>query len=172
MYSTYTGVDFDFRNPTADQVDISDIGHSLSMQCRFNGHCSDFYSVAEHSCLVARILESMKQPKVVVFEGLLHDAAEAYLTDIPSPIKEVLINYPVYEREVDRTIRKKYGLPETMTPIVKTADCIALATEKRDIIPADHDWGLIQEPADFSIDCLSPKEAKIIFLNMFDKLIS
>ena len=75
---TYTGIQFWPLDPRPEEIDIQDIAHALSLLCRFNGHCQRFYSVAEHSVHVSTILA----PEFGLW-GLLHDAAEAYLSDIP-----------------------------------------------------------------------------------------
>ena len=73
---TYKGVRFDLENPEPSMVGIYDIAHALSMKVRFNGHCSDFYTVAQHSVLVS----DMCSPKNALW-GLLHDAAEMIICD-------------------------------------------------------------------------------------------
>ena len=79
---TYTGKQFWPIDPRACEITIEDIAHALSLQCRFSGHCREFYSVAQHSCLVSSYCIDEDAGW-----GLLHDAAEAYLVDLPRPIK-------------------------------------------------------------------------------------
>lgn len=87
---TYTGRKFYPLEPDAADVNIEDIAHALAMKCRFNGHVKQFYSVAQHSVLMARHIKPTKT-KVSTFYlkmwALLHDAGEAYLADIPRPVK-------------------------------------------------------------------------------------
>src|SRR4051794_32940266 len=80
---TSTGKWFDVFNPNPADVDIEDIVHALSMQCRFTGHTKEFYSVAQHSVLV-----SLTCPSVDALYGLVHDGSEAYLSDIARPVKK------------------------------------------------------------------------------------
>ena len=87
---TFTGKQFYFLDPTRDSIDIRDIAHSLAYTCRYTGHCKRFYSVAEHSILVSYLADDP-------LAGLLHDASEAYITDIASPIKPHLTNYKELE---------------------------------------------------------------------------
>jgi len=82
---TISGRKFPLAEPDPNQIDIEDIAHALSMLCRFNGHCTQFYSVAEHSMHVSHEISND-----LALAGLLHDAAEAYLGDVPSPLKKEL----------------------------------------------------------------------------------
>lgn len=84
---THSGVAFDLLNPQIEQIDAVDIAWSLAMICRYNGHTSRHYSVAEHSLLVSRALARDGYPEGVVLGGLLHDAVEAYIGDISAPLK-------------------------------------------------------------------------------------
>src|SRR5258706_13895138 len=84
---TYSGKQFHILDPQLDEIELYDIAHALSMQCRYTGHCESFYSVAEHCVIV-----SMLVPKEMAIAGLFHDASEAYLTDEVSPVKPHLIN--------------------------------------------------------------------------------
>src|SRR6266496_1501995 len=80
---TYSGELITPLNPDPDDIQIEDIAHALSNQCRFSGHCKQFYSVAEHSCRVSDLCSYEHQ-----LGGLLHDGTEAYLSDIARPIKQ------------------------------------------------------------------------------------
>jgi len=85
---TYTGKTFDYENIESNKIDIIDIAHALSMSCRFNGMCSNFYSVGEHSLLVGLEMEKLHPDnRNLILQALLHDATEAYMPDIPKPLK-------------------------------------------------------------------------------------
>lgn len=123
----------------SDEVDIRDIAHALSNECRFAGHCKAFYSVAQHSVLVAHYL-----PERLKKHGLLHDASEAYLKDMPRPIKHHpgMAFYRQAEARAMEAIWAAFSLPilthhEAM--LLKQADDQALATERRDLkeVPPD-----------------------------------
>src|SRR6266700_4788978 len=86
-------------DPRSGEVFIDDIAHALSMLCRFGGHCIRFYSVAEHSVLLSRVAE----PRFKLW-ALLHDASEAYLADVPRPVKPALVGYKDAEERVQRAI--------------------------------------------------------------------
>lgn len=91
--TTVTGKHFDPVHPETGLIDIFDIAHALSLICRANGHFSRFYSVAQHSIACAREAEARECSDAVVLGCLLHDASEAYLSDVTRPIKEQLPRY-------------------------------------------------------------------------------
>lgn len=129
---TASGKRFDFADLQPEQIDIRDIAQALSNEARFNGHTSHFYSVAQHSVHVSHIV-----PPEDALEGLLHDATEAYMKDIPLPLKRMLPDYKRIEQRVDAVIRARFGLPAQCSASIKHADLIMLATERRDLMPAD-----------------------------------
>src|SRR5690606_1860687 len=87
---THSGYKFDLLNPTAAMVHPADIVHALSMICRFNGHCRRHYSVAQHSLTVVAILALEDRPDDEKLAGLLHDAPEAYISDLTRPLKQAM----------------------------------------------------------------------------------
>lgn len=137
---TFTGKKFHFLNPQPDEICIEDIAHALSNTCRFTGHCSFFYSVAEHSISVAKLTDSL--------EGLLHDASEAYITDISSPLKPLLSNYRDIERRITKAIERQFNLrtePEIHKQ-VKQIDLLQLSIEAEYLIKSKgKDWDFWQE---------------------------
>jgi hypothetical protein len=117
-----------------EDIDPLDIAHSLALQCRFNGHCKRFYSVAEH-CL--RVLRYVRGTTLGPLElehkwALMHDAAEAYMTDIPRPIKRSISGWKGIEEDIERVISERFGIPLPIPDVVKHADGVLLATEARD----------------------------------------
>lgn len=145
---TDSGRKFYPLDPNQEEISIRDIAHALSNQCRFSGHTSEFYSVAEHSLRVCRYLSD--QPRWVQLWGLLHDSSEAYLVDLPSPLKAhpAFEGYLEYERRLMAVICEKYNLPVAMPDVVKHADAVLLSTEARDLMPfvAEHWNGLKAQP--------------------------
>ncbi len=133
---TVSGKRFDYHHPDA-RISITDIAHALSMMCRFGGHIDHFFSVAHHSVLVSQILETTcPQWKL---RGLLHDAHEAYLCDIPSPAKwavneESDKGYEQLADSIQSAILRKYCQDSwSQTPAndeLEYADCIALIMER------------------------------------------
>lgn len=129
---TYSGKEFHFLNPQPEQICIEDIAHALSNQCRYTGHTKRFMSVAEHSYLV-----SLMCPTVPLI-GLLHDASEAYLSDLSRPVKHGTAIGPPYLELEDRVMQAifgKFGLSLPLPPEVKAADNKCLWLEKKKLMP-------------------------------------
>lgn len=165
---TSEGHYFDFLLPELSTVDINDIATGLSQLCRFNGQCSPFYSVAQHSLLV-----SLMVPAEHALVALLHDAAEAYVGDVTAPLKQLLPEYKTIEARVHNAIFKHFGLNPELPPCVKQADLKMLATEQRDLMPPHADeWALIAgvTPSAIKISPMSAEAARGMFLNRFRKL--
>lgn len=162
---TYTGRKFHFLNPTLEEIDIRDIAHALSNMCRFGGHVKKFYSVAEHSLYVSDKCSDENK-----LWGLLHDATEAYLVDIPKPIKGFLTNYVEMENTLMKAIAQKFGLKGEMPVEVKDVDARMLFTEKEQVLHYV-DWRWQLEPYfDLEIECRTPFSAEQLFLNKFTSL--
>lgn len=162
---TYLGNRFYPLEGRIDQVHLEDIAHGLAYQCRFNGQTSEFYSIAQHSLMVADII-SAEHPELRL-AALLHDASEAYLGDVVKPLKALLPDYKDIERRVEEIIAKAYGISDIFNPLIKRADMIALATEKRDLMPhSAEDWSYLKgyEPLRDAITAWSPEQAKRAFL--------
>lgn len=139
---TRSGIEFDLLNPTPAMVRIEDIAHALGNLCRFNGHTSAFYSVAQHSVIVAGAV-----PPDERLEALLHDASEAYIGDMVRPLKRRDHFYQETEKRIMAVIAEKFGL-KPMSPRIKWADERALATERRDLIaPTTRPWGTLEDSA-------------------------
>jgi len=167
---TYTGRKFKPTNPSADDVCIEDIAHALSMQCRYTGHVKEFYSVAQHSVLVSYLCDCE-----YALDGLLHDASEAYLIDIPRPLKQSgkFDAYLDFEKAVTKCICEKFNLEDEEPLSVKYADKLMLATEAQTLMaPLHPEWTNLVNPIPMAIIPLNPKEAKALFLARFYELYS
>lgn len=163
---TYTGRQFTPLDPQLDDIDILDIAHALSLLCRYNGHCRSFYSVADHSVRVSRIV-----PQEDALWGLLHDAAEAYVGDFPRPIKRQMPVFRDLEDRILQVVMQRFGLGWPMPDTVKEADDILLVTEKRDLVKAiDDPWGPVLPPLPETIVPLSPEASEQAFLERFREL--
>lgn len=125
LFETQSFTQVDFANPTAEMIDAIDIAHALAHICRFGGHTYTFYSVAEHSILVAALA-----PKHLKKAALLHDAAEAYIGDVIKPLKNLLGEpYAEIERAFERAIAVKFNVPLADFEAVKPYDKRALELE-------------------------------------------
>lgn len=138
-------------NPRVADIELVDIAHHLSMICRFTGACRSFYSVAQHSVLVSRYTEAAlfdasqkgdtTPGKRLLSWALLHDAAEAYLMDIATPVKYAppLAHYRVIEKLIQAAVCDRFGLDREEPPFVKAIDTRMLRTEQRDLMPPPFD---------------------------------
>jgi hypothetical protein len=169
---TSSGNYFHFDNPELHPFSIEDIANSLSKICRFTGHVSHFYSVAQHSVYVSRLL-----PIELRLQGLLHDAAEAYVGDVSSPLKRRLPNYKEIEHRVERALNAQFGLPFPLDPLIKEADLRMLSAERKEFLPVADDsfwpgWDPLRkentlEPIPFRIGPMDWQKAKSFFLAEF-----
>ena len=159
---------FDLRAPESCEIKIADIAHALSNICRFTGHTREFYSVAQHSVLV-----SLAVPRVHAFAALLHDAAEAFVTDVSAPLKALLPDYKRLEKQVQAAVFAHFGLPPELPDCVKKADLVLLRTEQRDLMGAGADeWSVTRgiELLPDRIVPLPPHRAKHAFMARFDQV--
>lgn len=163
---TYSGIAFRATEPSEKDINIKDIAHSLACSVRFNGHTNVPYSIAQHSVHVASLV-----PKEHKLTALLHDATEAYVGDVVRPIKRQLPQFKEYEDKVWKAIANVFNLPYELPKCVIEADCIALVTERRDLMgtpPEAWDPYLEQfEPDLKQIEPLDWKESKRLFLDNF-----
>ena len=163
---TYSGKVFDLKNLITFKPDIEDIAHALAHSCRFSGHCLEFYSVAQHSVLAS----FFARPDLKKW-ALLHDASEAYLSDIPRPLKPLLPDYIKIEKIVQSRIDDYFGLSGERPKEIIEMDLRLLATEKRDLMsPEPKTWGLPLPPFKAKINPLPPREAKAMFLDQYERL--
>ena len=165
--STYLGNRFYPFSGKIKDIHIEDIAHGLAYQCRFNGQTCAFYSVAQHSLLVANML-----PGHLKLAGLLHDASEAYVGDMVKPLKIFMPQYERFERQVAETINQFFGLEHIDHVAIKRADIVMLATEKRDLMPnSTEPWKMIEGYPRLkeTISPMQPEEAKAKFLEAFER---
>ncbi|QYF92808.1 phosphohydrolase [Massilia sp. PAMC28688] len=167
--STFLGNRFYPLEPRIDQVAIEDIAHGLAYQCRFNGQTQQFYSVAQHSLIVASLV-----PTDLRLAALLHDAAEAYLGDMVKPLKVLLPAFAAIEEAVTAIIATTFAVDFSDYAPIKRADLIALATEKRDLMPHSTErWSYLDDvrPMPQKIVVMGPDDAKQAYLREFKRLV-
>jgi 5'-deoxynucleotidase YfbR-like HD superfamily hydrolase len=167
--TTITGRRFWPLDPRVEDVCIEDIAHALAHLCRFNGHVQAFYSVAQHSVLVAQHVAPED-----ALQGLLHDASEAYLCDLSRVVKHDanLARYRFYEGRLQGLIYAKYGLPLEEAAAVKAADTTLLQDEVRWVaLHADQRPPYMNGPG-FGVQIVPwpPVRAKREFLSLFETL--
>lgn len=149
---TYTGIYMNVFEPTLDMIRIEDIAHALSNQCRFGGHLWQFYSVAQHSTYVCHL--SNPENKL---SALLHDASEAYLLDIPRPIKQRLSNYKEIENNLMVLISEKFKFEWPINENVKEMDEQMLQIE----------WDCLMLLKNTQVESMIPSAAKSFFLSAY-----
>lgn len=167
---TYTGRLVDPLDMHPEDIDVDDIAHALANQCRFQGHTSSFYSVAQHSVIVSKVV-----PPEFAWDGLFHDAAEAYLQDMAKPLK----NHPTLgqayrgaEVRIERVIGDALDVQFPFPEPVKEADIVVLVTEARDLMHGTKSWTYYHDivPLKTTIAAWSPRRAKREFLARYEKL--
>jgi hypothetical protein len=166
----YSGKKFWPLDPKSEEVDINDIAHSLALQCRFNGHSIFFYSIAQHSVLVSKIVSSEQ-----ALAALFHDASESYTGDIVSPLKKFLPpEFKEIEKGIEKVIFEHFKIKNVDYCEIKKADKIALFTERRDLMKKPHskwdDEGLFKPHPDKIIP-LNPEKAEYEFLERYRELM-
>ncbi len=165
--STKDGQFFDYNNPDRYDFDIEVIAHALSNLCRYGGHSRRFYSVAEHSVLVSTVV-----PSKLALCGLLHDASEAFVGDMPSPLKAMCGSYRTIENRVQAAIAEQFKLPYPFPHEIHVADKMLYKAERQQIAPVpDNVWHTDIPAADVDIAAFSPKIAKRLFLDRYEELI-
>lgn len=167
---TFTGKRFYPMDPRANEIDIRDIAHALSNLCRYNGHTTRFYSVAQHCVEVSELLERVGP--IEARWGLLHDAAETYIGDMIRPLKPSFPTFQEIERQITRAIAIHFDLPFPVPSIVKTADLKMLATEARDLMQPDRwqHWNLPVPPRDEKVVPWDATELQVRFMVHYQAL--
>jgi len=169
FHTTYYGLEVDPADVRPRQITIGDIAQGLGNLCRFAGQCRTFYSVAQHSVMVSQLV-----PRELALAGLLHDAAEAYVADLPKPVKELVPEYRDIEDRIMGAVAERFALPWPLPPAIKEADMVALATEYRDLVPRKGTpWPCLEgvEPISEPIQALPPDFAADFFLARHHHLV-
>jgi hypothetical protein len=152
-----TGRYFSFEHPST--LTVQEVAHALSKLCRFTGQCRSFYSVAQHSVLVSRLV-----PPEFAWEALHHDDVEAVVGDMSSPLKRLIPAFKVIEHRCEKPILAGFGIDaDAMSPSVKHADLVALRTEQRDLmVPRGEVEGRLPDGVVWTdLEGIEPSPAKI-----------
>ena len=174
------GTKFSLETFIPGDVSLHDIAHSLSMSCRYGGHCREFYSVAEHSVILAELILEQYGDTRLAYNALMHDATEAYVCDLPRPIKYKLLKdgitwFQEAETQVWGIICQAFGtqfLDVDMDPRIKQADERIIRDERgQNMNPSTNHWATDElEPLGVVIECWSPSKAYVEFIRMEHKL--
>jgi hypothetical protein len=173
---TFSGDLFDVANPDPNEIRIEVIAHALSNECRFGGHSRSFYSVAQHSFYVSYMVDER-----LALAALLHDASEAYLKDLPRPVKALFPEYKKLETRIARVIERSFGLPRDIFEHrdIKMADSRIQAMEGQVLMVNPdrvYDWcggrpdQSIYQVLDNNFRSMLPKDAEAIFIQRYKEL--
>ena len=163
-------------DPDPSQLDAGDIARALGNVCRFGGHARTFYSVAQHSVIVSELVEERGGDVEDVFAALMHDASEAYLGDMPHPLKHrspLGAAFKEAEDHLEAALQQHFDIKPDV-PEIKRADRALLATERRAFSDERWHWPELEgvEPLDLQLAALSPDEAQQAFLARYEELDS
>lgn len=148
---TWSGLYINVFDPQPDQICIEDIAHGLAMRCRFGGHTKSFHTVAEHCIFMCDNV-----PDHLKLQALLHDASEAYIGDMPTPIKQSLPDYLMLEGTLMDAIGRKFGFDGVnLDPLVKVLDRSAL------------EWEWEHKVLDDSVQSLTIDRVRALFLQRY-----
>lgn len=169
----YSGAMFSYTDPGASDVQIDDIAHALSHVCRFAGHVKHFYSVAQHAVNTSRIVD-----REFALTALLHDTAEAFTNDLPTPLKAAVPVFKELEVAIETAMAARFGFQFPLPDPVKLADLQMLKLERDELKP--HAFGAawsVLEGVDVSgldllvdLSPISPPRAKRLFLDRYMEL--
>lgn len=170
---TFTGVIFYPIDPRIEEIILEDVAHGLSNKCRFTGHTRKFYSTAEHSVRVSWNLRDRGRSLMEQYVGLHHDDTDAYLPDVPTPLK-ILPEFKWFrdlEHHMQEMCFQKFGCMVEDYSVIKESDIILLLTEKRDLMPTKNgDWkhSYTQEsiPSPYFIEPWSQELARYNYLEL------
>lgn len=162
---------FDYNRPEATEVQIEDIAAALSKVCRFAGHIHRFYSVAQHAINASRIVS-----KEHAFDALMHDTAEAFTNDLPTPLKFAVPIFKELEVKIESAMASRFGFAYPLPDAVKVADAQMLAIEKV-ALKRDHShWDVLDGVKTAHIEhlvdlsAMTPRRAEKLFLERFEEL--
>jgi hypothetical protein len=164
---TNSGRRFYPLDPQPHEVDPEDIAHALSLLCRYGGHVDRFYSVAEHCVLMSEAVAPEH-----ALAALLHDATEAYVVDVPRPLKRVLTGYRDIELATWVAICMRFRIAPDLPAEVKDADNRILLTERKALMRLAEPWGIddLFTPLEVTITGWAPADAEQRYWERLEEL--
>ena len=170
--TTYSGTHFVPTKPEASKVHIVDIAHALSMICRGNGHVKTFFSVGQHCIHCALEAEARGFSRRIILACLLHDASEAYMSDVPRPFKQYLPQYKQLEKQLLSVIYEKYlgsSLRDEEQRIIKKIDDDMLYYDLSELLGEQSDQQRPKMKTSFSYEVLPFETVEKQYLSPFNK---
>lgn len=164
---TASGFVLDLTQPDATGLPVEDVARALAYQPRWCGATRHFYSVAEHSVMVSRLV-----PEILAHDALWHDSIEFIQGDWPSPLKVYLGRDNINRKlaPIEAALARRFGF-DAHHPEIKKADLVAMATELRDLLPgAWMDWGHLPPPAPQHIEPIGPERAFELFMARYEEI--
>lgn len=169
----FTGRAFYPLEPKQEDLTVIDVAHALSLQCRYAGHTKFFYSTAQHSCLITDIAENEGASPDDLLKLLMHDAPEAYLVDVPRPVKQYMPEFRKWDKKINDVIYTWLGYPGGAIPAMQDSlDSRIIRNERRDLMfKSKHVWGVdTLEPLGLpTIRAWSSEKAERLFIQKFNK---
>lgn len=169
---TYTGRSFHPLEPDVEKLSVIDIAHALANQCRYSGHVAWFYSTAQHCVLLAQYVLDNGGSALEAMQILMHDAAEAYLVDIPRPVKQFMPEYRKWDHAINVSIREWLGWSGFPIPTYQDDIDSRVIVDERHVLmsKSPNDWGHRMAPIGVPIIQWSQEYAERMFLIMFARL--
>jgi len=168
---TISGIKFHGLNPDPAEILVSDIIHALSNLCRYAGHCKSFYSVAEHSYLMAQYAIKENYSAEEILWCMLHDVSEIYIQDIPSPFKYQFPEYLQAEKSIMEMVAIKFQLPFPIPKVIEVLDARILLTERQTLFYNPLEWGNDIIPLPVDVKCLLPNQIRALYSVLLKQLL-
>lgn len=171
-----SGAYMDYLHPEESEATIEDIGHALSNNCRFAGHLPRFYSIAQHVANTALVVAALGGDKQTQFEGLMHDTAEAFTNDLPTPLKAAFPVFKELEVKIEQAMGKRFGFDYPYHPLVKQADAIMLGLEKEYVKRCYARWACLDGVSyerfkrDVDLSRMTAERAYANFMESYERL--
>lgn len=164
---------FSYADPDVSNISIEMLADVLSRINRFAGHTKYFYSVAQHAVNVSMIVAPGHEKA-----ALMHDTAEAFINDLPTPLKIMLPELKEIEERIESRLAEKFGFPFPLSPEVKLADLQMLAIEKEVLKPSSSRWTILDGVETDHVSDLvwmgqmGPETARRVFIQRWEDLNS